>query len=407
MRWVHQSFSNLLRSARKLFDEMPQRSPHAWNILFYSYAQSSNPVQALDLLPSFLKGGFSPDHYTFPSLFKACVSAGHLRLGQSLHGQALKTALSGDAVVGCSLLDLYSKLGCFSESRQLFDEMPHRDIAACNAAISAMVRGKLVSDALRCFRKMQWGEIEADPMAVPSIVSACGVTGDLRTGKELHGKLLKSCHRIVSDVTIWNAVLVMYSRCGRQRDAYRVFAQMQTRNSVTWTALISCCGAHGEGERCVALLEEMVADGLAPNSVTFAAVLSGCSHAGLVADGQRIFRSMAAAHGVEPGPEHYACMADLLARAGDLTGALRLVEEMPMELPASIWGALLGSCITHNDTETAELAAERLFTLEPKNAANYVAYAAVVRSGQVVNQTRAMVTSLGLAKSPARSWVST
>jgi hypothetical protein len=45
---------------------------------------------------------------------------------------------------------------------------------------------------------------------------------------------------------------------------------------------------------------------------------------------------------------------------------------MPIKPDASVWGSLLGACRIHNNIELGEYVAERLFELDPENAAHYV-----------------------------------
>ena len=54
-------------------------------------------------------------------------------------------------------------------------------------------------------------------------------------------------------------------------------------------------------------------------------------------------------------------MVDLLGRSGYLDEAEDLVNNMPIEPNASVWGALLGACRVHGNTETGNRAAECLF----------------------------------------------
>lgn len=54
---------------------------------------------------------------------------------------------------------------------------------------------------------------------------------------------------------------------------------------------------------------------LEPNEITFLGVLSACTHVGLVEEGWFYFRSMRSLYNIEQGPDHYACMVDLLGRA--------------------------------------------------------------------------------------------
>ncbi|XWS34160.1 hypothetical protein CRYUN_Cryun21dG0016300 [Craigia yunnanensis] len=76
-------------------------------------------------------------------------------------------------------------------------------------------------------------------------------------------------------------------------------------------------------------------------------ILSACSHAGSMEDGQSYFNPMRD-FGVEPNSEHYARMVDLLSRGGDLNEAYRIINSMPFPADASIWGALLNDRRIHH-----------------------------------------------------------
>ena len=62
------------------------------------------------------------------------------------------------------------------------------------------------------------------------------------------------------------------------------------------------------------MLEEMVQ----PNMATFVSDLSACSHTGQVDRGLHFFRMMGKEYGLQPKPEHFGCIVDLLGRSGRL-----------------------------------------------------------------------------------------
>ena len=106
--------------------------------------------------------------------------------------------------------------------------------------------------------------------------------------------------------------------------------------------------------------------------VTFVGLLHACSHSGLVDEGRQFFKSMSSDYGLTPLLEHYACMVDLLGRAGDVQGAEQFIYDMPIEPDSVIWSALLGACKIHKNVEIGRRAAEKLLSIEPSNAINYV-----------------------------------
>ena len=49
-----------------------------------------------------------------------------------------------------------------------------------------------------------------------------------------------------------------------------------------------------------------------------------------------------------------------------------LINQIPLEPKASVWGAFLHACIMHGNLDLEEHDVQFLFELEPENAANYV-----------------------------------
>jgi pentatricopeptide repeat protein len=119
------------------------------------------------------------------------------------------------------------------------------------------------------------------------------------------------------------------------------------------------------------LFEEMQSEAVA-NYVTLICVLSACSRGGAVKLGNEIFESMRDRYRIEPGAEHYACIADMLGRAGMVERAYEFVQKMPIRPTISVWGALLNACRVYGEPELGKIAADNLFKLDPKDSGNHV-----------------------------------
>ncbi|KAK9136182.1 hypothetical protein Syun_015512 [Stephania yunnanensis] len=98
----------------------------------------------------------------------------------------------------------------------------------------------------------------------------------------------------------------------------------------------------------------MLKSGFRPNEVTFLGLLVACLHGGWIIEGYDLFNSMTRDHDVQPRMEHYACMVDLLGRAGKLDEAKSFISSMPIEPGVSVWGALLAACTIHQNTEIGD-----------------------------------------------------
>ncbi|KAF6154902.1 hypothetical protein GIB67_018339 [Kingdonia uniflora] len=398
-----------IEDARQVFDAMSKRNMHSWNIMISSYIKISLFNWGLSVFDDFLKADFRPDHFTFPSVFKACVgNGGCYFLGKILHGWVVKLGFGSHVVVGCSVLDFYVKHEDVGDAYSVFAGILSRDVVIWNSMINGFVRCGFSIEVLGCFRKMMGEGAKMDGKTIPSVLSACGKEGDLMKGKEIHGQVLKIL-KFDMDVVIGNSLIDMYAKCGSVEYAEKVFENMHSWSVVTWTTLISGYGVHGKGEKSLILFEKMRLHGFQPNCVTFTAVLASCSHSGLIDQGRSVFNSISLDYGMEPSVEHYACMVDLLGRYGHLEEALELVKKMPEDSPASVWGALLGACRIHKNVEIGETAAYRLFELEVGNSSNYIALCNIYESigrWDGVSRVRSKMRELGLVKKAACSWIS-
>ncbi|CAE6139657.1 unnamed protein product [Arabidopsis arenosa] len=278
------------------------------------------------------------------------------------------------------------------------------DIKEWNVAISSYMRTGRCSEALRVFKRMpRWSSVSYNAM----------ISGYLRNdvvalelGKQLHGRLVKGGYE--TGCFVGNALLLMYCKCGSIEEANDLFKEMAGKDIVSWNTMIAGYSRHGFGEEALRFFESMKREGLKPDNATMVAVLSACSHTGLVDKGRQYFHTMTQDYGVTPNSQHYACMVDLLGRAGLLEEAHNLMKNMPFEPDAAIWGTLLGASRVHGNTELAETAADKIFAMEPENSGMYVLlsnlYASSGRWGDV-GKLRVRMRDKGVKKVPGYSWI--
>ena len=92
-------------------------------------------------------------------------------------------------------------------------------------------------------------------------------------------------------------------------------------------------------------------------------VLSACSHMGLVERGWFYFRMMFDEFGLVPKVEHYACMVDVLSRAGKLKEAKEFIESETINHGLCLWHILLSVCRNYHNYEMGAYVGEKLMEL--------------------------------------------
>lgn len=230
----------------------------------------------------------------------------------------------------------YAKCGSIVDSLKLFENMPERDVASWTTMITGYAQLGHNEMALKFYCKMQNSGMKADELTFASVLSACAGLAVVIQGRRAHGVIIRSGFDIC--LSVGNALITMYAKCGVVDDAFQMFDTMVQRDMVTWSAMITGYALHGHGEEAVQLFEQMLATCMKPDHVSFVGVLYACSHAGLVNEGRQYFDSMMRDHGITPGADHYACLIDLLGHAGHLDEAEEFINNMPFEHDVGAWG---------------------------------------------------------------------
>ena len=174
------------------------------------------------------------------------------------------------------------------------------------------------------------------------------------------------------DVVLGSVLIDMYAKFGLLERAEYVFQKLPVRDEITWTTLMVGFAQLGEIENVFRIFDKMINEGKKPNSVGFLSILCACSHGGLVDHGWKYFEAMWENYNIIPILEHYACMVDLLARAGQLDTAILMIKEAPFHPDKGIWLTVLGACRKWGNTELGTQAFGELELLDDKNAASYV-----------------------------------
>ncbi|KAJ0098497.1 hypothetical protein Patl1_20996 [Pistacia atlantica] len=123
------------------------------------------------------------------------------------------------------------------EGRKLFDEMPERHIVTWNSMIARYVSQKKSREAIGLYKMMIFEGVFPDEYTFSSIFKAFSELGSLRDGQRAHG-LSVVLGVEVSNVFVGSALVDMYSKFGKMRDAKLVADQVVEKDVVLFTALI-------------------------------------------------------------------------------------------------------------------------------------------------------------------------
>ncbi|XP_010501338.1 PREDICTED: pentatricopeptide repeat-containing protein At1g06140, mitochondrial-like [Camelina sativa] len=360
-----------MESAHKVFDEITLRNSVLWGVLMKGYLKYSKDSEVFRLFYLMRDEGITLHALALICLVKACGNVFAGKEGKSVHGLSIRRNFVDQSdYLQASVVDMYVKCRLLDDARKLFERCVDRNVVMWTTLISGFAKCERAVEAFDMFRKMLGELILPNQCTLAALLVSCSSMGSLKQGKSVHGYMIRN--EVEMDAVNITSFVDMYARCGNIQMAQKVFDVMPERNVISWSSMINAFGINGLFEEALECFDKMKLQNLVPNSVTFVSLLSACSHSGNVKEGWKQFESMTRDYGIAPEEEHYACMVDLLGRAGEIGEAKSFIENMPVKPMASAWGALLSACRIHKEVDLAEEIAEKLLTVEPDKSSVYV-----------------------------------
>ncbi|CAL9061533.1 unnamed protein product [Musa banksii] len=368
----------LLAEALSVFDASSdhRRSSLLWNSILRATLADGRPRDALSLYLRMRALGALPDGFTFPLAIRACSAVRNPRLCFSIHSHAACMGFQSHLHVANELILMYGNLGQMDAVRKVFDAMPSRNAFSWNNLISGYSLNCDCEAARDAFRQMESTGLEPNPVTWTALLSAharCQQHGEvlamfdemrtrgvkstaeavavalsvcpyvcsaaLQKGKAIHGFAISCGFGGYPFVT--NSLVCMYGKLGSREEATRLFHEMETRNLVSWNALISSYAAGGFCNEAHEILVEMENTGdVTPDVVSWSAVIGGFASTGMLEQSVDLFRQMQRA-GVKPNS---ITVATVLSACAEVS-ALRLGREIHAHI---IRGFLHGSLLVGN-----------------------------------------------------------
>ncbi|PHU00021.1 hypothetical protein BC332_29808 [Capsicum chinense] len=420
-----------IQSARKVFDEMSQRDVVSWNSMITAYWQNgylneskklfvSMPERTIVSWNSMIAGCVENDciddaymyFSTMPerniSSWNAMVS-GYVKHGMVEEAARLFNEMPKKNVISyTAMIDGYMEKGEIDKARSLFDRMPQKNEVSWTVMISGYVENECFDEAKDLFQNM--------PAKNKNVVAMTAmVVGYCKEGRVEEGRILFD-GILSKDSVAYNAMISGYAQNGRSEEALKLLVEMLRMSlrpdQTSCASILSACAALASpvaGRQTHAIVVKLGADSNVSACNALITMYSKCGSIfeWLVSQSVSWFDSMMKNYKITPRPEHYACLIDILGRAGQLDKAYNIIQELPFEADLAAWGALLAGCRAHSNVELGKLAGEKVMELGGDSSGPYIMlsniYAEAGMWGEVT-RVRGLMKEHGIRKQPAYSW---
>ncbi|XP_057972263.1 pentatricopeptide repeat-containing protein At2g37310 isoform X2 [Malania oleifera] len=377
--------------------------------------------------------GVKPDNYTITCVLKALAAVyTDSSLGREIHSFVLRHGFDVDVFVINALITYYARCDDLGSARRLFDWMPEKDIVSWNSMIAGYSQGGYYDQCGSLYMEMIVSAgLRPDGMTLVSVLQACAQLKDLIFGMEVHKFVIEN--KIEMDLSVCNAVIGLYAKCGSLDYATELFEEMSERDEITygsiisgymvhgfvhkamglfremkkpalstWNAVISGLVQNGQHIGILELVREMLASGFRPNAVTLSSILPAYSYFSNLKGGKQI-------HGYAVRNNYFhniyvaTAIIDTYAKSGFIHGAHRIFDQSK-DRSVIIWTAIISAYTAHGEANAAlNLFAEMVYKGTQPDPVTFTAVLAACAHSGVVDEAQnifnTMVSKYGIQPS--------
>ncbi|KAL7221356.1 hypothetical protein ACSBR1_023334 [Camellia fascicularis] len=362
-----------IEMARRMFDRMLERNVVSWSALMAGYLHSGFPLEVFGLFKAMaLEEVFRPNEYILATVLSCCSDTVLFIEGRQCHGYVLKSGLVFHQYVKNSLTYMYSMCSDVEGAMSVLNSVPGSDVFTYNSIINGLIEHGYLSEALEVLGTMTGEFVIWDNVTYVNVFGLCTGLKDLKLGLQVHNRMLKS--NVEFDEFVSSAIIDMYGKCGEISMARSVFDAMQTRNVVSWTAMLAACLQNGCFEEALKLFFHMELEGIMPNEYTFAVLLNSCAGLSALGHGSSVH-----ARAVKSGFKNHVIVGNTLinmyAKGGNIESGSKVFTDMVYR-DSVTWNAMISGYSHHGLGKEALIVFQDMLAAEEHP--NYVTFVGVL-----------------------------
>ncbi|EEF50827.1 pentatricopeptide repeat-containing protein, putative [Ricinus communis] len=338
-----------LEEAIRVFEEIAKPDIVSWNAIIAGCALREYHCWALELFGKMNRSGMCPNMFTISSALKACAGMGLKELGRQLHSSLLKMDIRSDSFLAVGLIDMYSKCDLMTDARLLFNLMPERDLIVWNAAITGHSQNGEDLEAVSLFPSMHKEGVGFNQITLSTVLKSVASLQVDHICSQIHALSLKSGFQF--DNYVANSLIDTYGKCGRIKDATRIFQESPFVDLVAFTSMITAYSQDGQGEEALKLYLEMQDRKIRPDSFVCSSLLNACANLSAYEQGKQVH-----VHVLKFGfiSDIFAgnSLVNMYAKCGSIDDADRAFSEIP-ERGIVSWSAMIGGFAQHGHGKEA------------------------------------------------------
>ncbi|XP_022934053.1 pentatricopeptide repeat-containing protein At2g36730-like [Cucurbita moschata] len=232
-----------MSSARKVFDEMSERTLVSWNAIITACVENLCFDEAIDYFLKMGNHGFEPDETTMVVILSACTELGNLSLGRWVHSQVVGRGMVLNVQLGTAFVDMYAKSGDVGCARLVFNSLKQRSVWTWSAMILGLAQHGFANEAIEFFTNMMSSSVVPNYVTFIGVLCACSHAGLVDEGYH-YFNIMERVYGIKPMMIHYRSMVDTLGRAGRVKEAYEFIMSMHVQpDPIVWRTLLSACSA--------------------------------------------------------------------------------------------------------------------------------------------------------------------
>ncbi|KVI01513.1 protein of unknown function DUF1771 [Cynara cardunculus var. scolymus] len=324
----------------------------SWNKTISHHLQLGDHWTAIKCFLDMNRSNIKHDNVTLIVSLAIVVALGDLKLGEQIHGMALKSAFDINVSISNSLINMYSKMGRLTSARGIFFDMEEMDVVSWNSMITSHVQSGLVEESVDLYIKLLRDDLRPDHFTLASVLRACSsLSAGLHLTQQIHAHAMKS--GLDSDTFVSTALVDSYSRNGGTDEAEFLLLDKKEFYLASWNAMVFGFISSGNSHKAWELFTLMHTNGEKPDEITLGTMAKACGFLASLKLGRQI-HGYVLKLGFDPDLYLSSSLLDMYIKCGDMVDAHRVFQAIPS--PDNVaWTSMISGCVDNGDAECALL----------------------------------------------------
>ncbi|CDP11304.1 unnamed protein product [Coffea canephora] len=266
--------------------------------------------------------------HAYANILQNCVENSEPIRGKATHCDIIKRGGCLDLFARNVLLNLYVKCELWYDARQLFDEMPDRNVVSFVTLIQGCSMSERYNEAVQLFGRLHKEGHKLNPYVFTTILKMLVTMEWTELTWSIHACIYKLGYH--NDAYVGTALIDAYSVSGFVDTGKEVFDVIEGKDMVCWTGMVSCYAENDCFPEALSLFDQMRMAGFKPNNFTFVSVIKACLGLDAMGMGKSVHGYVLKA-GYQMDSYVGISLLDLYTATGDIDDSRQMFEEIPKD----------------------------------------------------------------------------